>query len=137
MERSTRKTPEMSVEEILKSIRGIINEHKNDGDEEEVLELTDIISEEKQSPTMPLSKNEEDFLINERIAAETASSFKNFAEKAKFATYETRKEKNLTIEELVAVMIKPLLKEWLNTNLPILVKNLVEKEIKRLIPDDE
>ncbi len=38
----------------------------------------------------------------------------------------------LTVEDLVVEALKPLLKEWLDGNLPSLVSALVEKEIRRL-----
>ncbi len=37
-----------------------------------------------------------------------------------------------TIEDLVIEALKPMLKEWLDGNLPAMVKALVEKEIRRL-----
>jgi cell pole-organizing protein PopZ len=42
-----------------------------------------------------------------------------------------------TLEELVIEAIKPYLAEWLNRNLADIVKQLVAKEIKKLIPKDE
>ncbi|MFZ4541487.1 MAG: DUF2497 domain-containing protein [Rickettsiales bacterium] len=38
----------------------------------------------------------------------------------------------LTVEDLVMEALKPMLKEWLDGNLPTLVRTLVEKEIHRL-----
>jgi cell pole-organizing protein PopZ len=38
-----------------------------------------------------------------------------------------------TIEEHVLIMLRPLLREWLDKNLPALVQRLVEKEIERLV----
>ena len=37
-----------------------------------------------------------------------------------------------TIEDLVIESLKPMLKEWLDTNLPGMVERLVEREIKKL-----
>lgn len=37
-----------------------------------------------------------------------------------------------TVEDLVLEALKPMLKEWIDDNLPALVKSLVEKEIRRL-----
>lgn len=42
-----------------------------------------------------------------------------------------------TLEDLVIELLKPELSEWLNRNLPTIVKNVVEKEVKKLIPQDE
>ncbi len=41
-----------------------------------------------------------------------------------------------TVEDLVMDMLKPILKEWLDSNLPNLVQTIVEKEIKKLIPKE-
>ncbi len=38
-----------------------------------------------------------------------------------------------TIEDMVMESLKPMLRDWLDTNLPILVERLVEKEIRRLV----
>ena len=45
--------------------------------------------------------------------------------------------KDEIIEELVKESLKPELKKWLNKNLPIIVRQLVEKEIKKIIPKNE
>lgn len=37
-----------------------------------------------------------------------------------------------TVEDLVMEAMKPMLKDWLDENLPLLVRTLVEKEIRRL-----
>ena len=45
--------------------------------------------------------------------------------------------KDKIIEELVKESLKPELKKWLNKNLPIIVRQLVEKEIKKIILKNE
>jgi cell pole-organizing protein PopZ len=42
-----------------------------------------------------------------------------------------------SIEELVKEILRPELKRWLNDNLPAIVKQLVDKEIKKIIPKNE
>jgi len=42
-----------------------------------------------------------------------------------------------SLEDLVIEAMKPFLAEWLNKNLPVIVKKIVEKEVKRLIPKEE
>jgi cell pole-organizing protein PopZ len=41
-----------------------------------------------------------------------------------------------TLENLVIETMRPFLADWLEKNLPTIVKQLVEKEIKHLIPRD-
>ncbi len=143
MTTDSKKPGDMSVEDILKSIKGIISGHnKNNIPEEEVLELTNIIKEGRKNdhsikPDNVLKEeNSEDYLISEKSANETSNIFKNFANKATMALHAGKKSKNLSMEELVIEMMRPQLSKWLNDNLPELVKDLVEKEIKRLVPDE-
>ncbi len=37
-----------------------------------------------------------------------------------------------TVEDLVMEALRPMLKEWLDTNLPVIVERLVEREIKKI-----
>jgi cell pole-organizing protein PopZ len=37
-----------------------------------------------------------------------------------------------TLEDLVAEMLRPMLKDWLDDNLPSLVERLVQEEIQRV-----
>lgn len=41
-----------------------------------------------------------------------------------------------TVEDLVVEMLKPMMKDWLDKNLPKLVNEIVQKEIQKLIPRD-
>jgi hypothetical protein len=41
------------------------------------------------------------------------------------------------LEDFVVEMMKPQLKLWLDSHLPSLVRELVEKEIKRLVPSNK
>ena len=38
----------------------------------------------------------------------------------------------ITVEDMVAAMLKPMMKEWLDANLPAIVERLVENEVRRL-----
>ena len=38
----------------------------------------------------------------------------------------------VTLEEIVRELLKPMLRDWLDVNLPPLVERLVHEEIKRL-----
>lgn len=113
---------ELSVEEILASIRGVINGHSTKsviykGDEEDILELTD-----------------DEILISDEVADDAKESLKNFA--GKVAKNYNRKDKAYSgVEELVINIIKPEIKLWLNANLPGIVRQIVEKEVQRLTKD--
>lgn len=40
---------------------------------------------------------------------------------------------NITLESLVREMLKPLLREWLDRNLPYLIERMVKKEIDQMV----
>lgn len=131
MPKVSRKAHDMSVEEILQSIRGIINNHNSD--EQEILELTDVVAETSQSGSVDSTDG---YLISDDSIAQVAKTLQEFTDKAKDTTY-TKRPTALTLEQLVAEMMRPLLKEWLDKNLPTLVTQLVEKELKRLVHDNK
>lgn len=131
-----KKKHDVSIEEILKSIRGVIDSHNKidkSAEIDDILELTNIVESNSSSIK---EKDSTDKLISAESAAETVISLKNLTNKAQ-AVKDEAKYKSLTIEELVIQILKPELKEWLDKNLPRVVKLLVEKEIKRLISEDE
>ena len=140
MNNKGQKNHGMSVEEIIKSIRGIIDDHNNTNKStaDDVLELTEVIDTPKEkAETVIQDTKTQDNLISEDTARDTANTLKYFAQTSRTAIQENKKPKNNAIEELVIEMMKPQLKKWLDENLPKLVQELVEKEIRRLIPDDK
>lgn len=81
----------------------------------------------------------EEQLISKISAEEARSSLKTLMEAAenvsKPKVQTTPFRNGDTVEDLVMDMLKPILKEWLDNNLPALVQNIVEKEIKKLVPN--
>jgi uncharacterized protein len=43
----------------------------------------------------------------------------------------------ITVEEIVIELLRPEITKWLDGNLPNIVKSVVEKEIRKIIPKDE
>lgn len=194
-----------SMEEILASIRRIISEGDEpsaaDRDEpravdeeeaqadepaevaEEVLELTEVVSdedseEEQPEPTdfevdlvedeaddseaddefaaepehdlnserpsaerreLATTDEDDDRLVSDDTAAASSDAFAELAQSV--AAAEIRQDSSprishggsdRTLEDVVREAIRPLLKDWLDKNLPSLVHHLVKKEIERL-----
>ncbi|KIE05957.1 hypothetical protein NF27_CG01370 [Candidatus Jidaibacter acanthamoeba] len=76
--------------------------------------------------------------IAEEVAKESQDLIRSFIK----ATTKNHEENinfrsGTTLEDLVIELLKPELSEWLNRNLPNIVKSIVEKEVKKLIPQDE
>ncbi|WP_016917020.1 DUF2497 domain-containing protein [Rickettsia honei] len=131
MSKDNKKNQDMSIEDILKSIKGVINErknpiHENDSADEDVLELTEIVNQD-----------EEEKLISTKSAEEVGDIFKNFTDTIKDKKLDNNISSKNALEELVVEMLKPELKAWLDKNLPVLVKELVEIEIKKLVQNSK
>lgn len=76
-------------------------------------------------------------LISKATAKATAETLKSFAKSVSKPIDQLNFRSGETIEDLVKELIKPYIKTWLDENLPIIVKHLVEKEIQKLIPKDD
>jgi len=116
--------------------------------EEDVLELTDLYEAPKTEsigdldvtpPEPPAAPPAYDALVGESAAASAASAFAGLA--ASFKEPEAApaaKGPDLnfisgsTVEGMVAEMLKPMLKDWLDTNLPGIVQKAVQKEVERI-----
>lgn len=102
---------------------------------DEVLELTDEIIEEepipapKQTRSTPRAAAPENMSIlsvESEVAARTSLSALSSMLVA------PREGEDNTLDGLVRSMLKPMLKEWLDANLPGMVEEMVAKEIARI-----
>ena len=122
---------EEKLEDILRSIKGIIYNHstdrvpeKNDSAnlDESILELTTEFREDKKENSEFISKNTaEKFLI----------AINDFTKKID-SNYSNQEEKKFDTE--LNTLIKPMLKDWLDSNLPRLVEKVIAEELKKLMP---
>jgi cell pole-organizing protein PopZ len=142
-----KKTQDMSIEEILKSIKGVINERKqlnSTDNDEDILELTEIMSDKDKEESSESFDADDKFnpaneepLISPKFASETSDILKDFAHTIKDKHLEAATSPKNALEELIIEMLRPELSKWLNENLPVLVKQLVEREIKKLMPNNK
>ena len=119
--------------------------------EEDVLELTDLYEAPKsetigdldvstpQPTEPPAAPPAYDALVGESAAASAASAFAGLAASFKepeVAPAAKGPDLNFvsgsTVEGMVAEMLKPMLKDWLDANLPGIVQKAVQKEVERI-----
>ena len=144
--KSRNNDEEQSMEEILASIRRIISEDDKNVKLDDVIdlhpnrkpldpELTDIkidenilhLTEDDLEVTSDNSGTEK--IISDEISAEVKNQF-DILSKLLTPDY---KGADAKIDTLVSDLLRPMLKQWLEKNLPSLVKKMVSKEISRLI----
>lgn len=145
---------EPSMEEILSSIKRIIAEEStaavkstvrapsrgrakakaeeagNDADSpDEVLELTDAVDEDVLSQTADLEAPLADETL---LSDQSAIASRNSLAALSALIIRPDDAPSNTLEGLVRDMLRPMLGEWLDANLPDLVEKMVAKEISRL-----
>lgn len=155
-----RRQDEPSMEEILASIRRIIAEDNKEGGtpsaaEQDILELTDRVeadgsvvslatrmaprAETREPPPIavapyePAAKTAPEPAFDSVISADTAAaSIAALSALTREASRGSAMSGDRALEEATRELLKPLLKAWLDTNLPPLIERIVREEIARL-----
>lgn len=130
------------LEDILSSIKGIIENRSPISDEqssalimddekiadEAVLELTSVVnSASKNSPA-----DSSDALISSEAQEKAEIEFRKYAES--ISGTELKEDPVGSLDDRVDQIMRPLIKDWLDNNLPRIVEKVVSKEIKRIVP---
>lgn len=130
--------PEPTMEEILASIRRIIAEDDGErvrapdpepeiDDEDEPLDETRARFEAEPSAVLELSEAAQG-AVSQDVQAKASESFSALSSlrlRGDGAGPET-------LEDLVREMLQPMLKSWLDANLPEIVEQMVAREIARI-----
>jgi len=85
------------------------------------------VSEAAPEPAPQPAVEEDDSLVGAPAATAAAGAFDALAENLRVASAD-----GLTLEGIVREMMRPMLKDWLDTNLPRIVEEKVEAEIERI-----
>jgi cell pole-organizing protein PopZ len=126
-----------------------------DDDEADVLELTEMVPTKPAAPAAPrrvepsdvvfrdpeppmrepaphyspppIATRPDEQLLSQHASSAVSAAFSSLGPTPMFTAGDSR-----TIEELVREMLRPMLKSWLDDNLPGLVERLVRAEIERV-----
>jgi cell pole-organizing protein PopZ len=77
----------------------------------------------------------DDSLGSSQAMAASASSLSRLAQASKFVPKRPPSladQRNVTLDQLIQDLIRPMIKQWIDTHLPSLVEEMVAKEIKRI-----
>ena len=130
---------EPSMEDILASIKRVIAEEKElraavpprlpgeaEDEQDEVLELDEsMAAEEPSSPPMELGPP----LLDEEAADTSRQKLEALTSVAASAPPQSAVN---PLEDMLREMLKPILKQWLDENLPRIVDEHVKREISRI-----
>jgi hypothetical protein len=157
------QSTEASVEEILESIKKVIARDNRVGalearrrrllvseeperdpaplarthtvrDDDGVLDLADLECPAEEPAAIPLAGNDEAPLIADRVRD---AMHENLAALAMLAEPPARpqivRQGETSLEALTRDLLRPMLAEWLEANLPAMVEQLVQTEIARIV----
>jgi len=122
---------------------------------DEILELTEVVEEHPADPLPepeppkpepvptppPVAADPGDRLVSDAAAAASIAALSQINQIG--SQSENRMsdiplgEGQRTIEDMIREMLRPLLKEWLDSNLPHLVERVVQDEVSRLVRDSQ
>ena len=127
---SEENSQEMSVNENLSSIKEVISNDKvskDIEDEEEILELTDVISDEDDSILLDDVVDPDDLpeepITNEDLADDIRKNLN--LDESSFLS-------DLSIDDIIRETIKETLNEWFANNLKPIVEESVKEEVAKL-----
>ncbi len=136
---------EPSMEEILSSIKRIIAEDEpvaskqrdaqksTAASDAEILELTESQELEENNNGSAKSEDAEDQLLGEDKIANLANRFSTLQTLSEpGAAPQIVRSGETSLEELTRELLRPMLKEWLDTKLPEIVEAMVAREIQRI-----
>lgn len=148
---------EPSMEEILASIRRIISEDEAQPSADPVLELSTPAEDEARAPVdddllvfdeqpaveplapvvaapvaaprapAPVAARPADAIISDPVVSQTAGAFNRLA-----GTLRLTDTPGQTVEGVVRELLQPMLRDWLDQNLPAIVEAKVEAELDRI-----
>jgi cell pole-organizing protein PopZ len=128
---------EPSMEDILSSIRRVIARDEAPGSAREIRvpeadDILDLHDEEDMAEAAPAAEE----LVSEASADAARQSLEALtaavAPAVAAATVAAPTVAGRTMEDVVLDALRPMLKEWLDANLPALVEAMVAKEISRI-----
>ncbi|MCP5369433.1 MAG: DUF2497 domain-containing protein [Rickettsiaceae bacterium] len=118
-----------NIEDILNSVRTIINNHEKSNCREEILDGEEQEEEEILELTCVV-KNDQQEIISSEIRKQISKEIDKFANIVK----EKNSDKNNSFEALVENLVKPLIKDWIEHNLPQMIEKILKEEFKKIIP---
>ena len=125
-----------------------------DDEDDDVLELTEVVGEPESppaparaaapapapAPPVPAATPEStampaqalDSLISPTTASASASAFAKLTKAVATDERKTEIVAGITVEQLLVDLLTPMLRDWLDKNLPEVVERVVEQEVKKL-----
>lgn len=100
-------------------------------------ELPPMVASAPPEAAKPVSQADIDSLLSSEAANATAEAFKRLKTQEPEPAYAPVAASPMfssgnTVEGMVVEMLRPMLKQWLDSNLPTIVQQIVEREVRKL-----
>lgn len=128
---------DMPADDVLELTEAIAEPEEPEPEPEPVQDDELMIFEQQDEPEpdsappppapRPVARDPEPHIVSDDVAQLTAAAFGKLSRDLPIAIGESR-----TVEALVEDLLRPMLKDWLDTHLPDIVERLVEEEIERV-----
>lgn len=129
----SRAAPEEDTEDVLELTEVVADEPEFEPEPEEPPaadeELFDDGSEVEEAPAI-IAGDDSEGIVSEEPATLAANAIAGMMSQIQSST--RLGSGDATIEQIVKELLRPLLKEWLDANLPDLVERVVREEIQRV-----
>lgn len=127
-EREPEPEPEPEEEDIL-DLDEFIGEDELPGGEDDDVGMVEPPAPPPQMPPAPATDLER--LISDHTAADASASLAALAQQVT-AQRDIAVPTFRTLEDITKELLRPMLKEWLDANLPSIVQRIVEREVAKL-----
>lgn len=81
----------------------------------------------KKTATSAIADDSDEEILTEDVAMAASKAFQTLSQSVRVSRGEGR-----TLEDLVTDMLRPMVKDWLDANLPQIVEEKVEEEVQRI-----
>jgi cell pole-organizing protein PopZ len=96
---------------------------------------TDIRDDEMEDHQTPMQKNGRESLVSDRAAGAATGAFAKLSQAVQRTPPEVAiaDDSGRTVEQFIEDIMRPMLRDWLDENLPPLVERIVQKEIQKIV----
>ncbi|HCR85570.1 MAG TPA: hypothetical protein DIV86_02715 [Alphaproteobacteria bacterium] len=123
-------------DEIVEDSIGEVMEEELENDElPPVVEERPEIIQNQTAKQMVEDINVKQAVVSDEVALKATASIKQLVDSIPKPKIDSPSfASGATLEDLVLLSLKPMLKEWLDKNLDVIVRDIVQREIRKLIP---
>jgi uncharacterized protein len=96
---------------------------------------TDIRDDEMEDHQTAMSKNGRESLVSDRAAGAATGAFAKLSQAVQRTPPDVAiaDDSGRTVEQFIEDIMRPMLRDWLDENLPPLVERIVQKEIQKIV----